>query len=188
MSTNDPPTTSLTSQKISFGVMPDGSEVEKYTLKNGNQMEVNILSCGGIIQSIVVPDQSGELADVAPGFDKLEDYLKPNPFFGALIGRYGNRVAKGRFTLNGTQYQIPTNDGSNALHGGPEGFDKKLWKAAPIAGADWVGVELAYLSPDGEMCFPGNFDVTVSYTLSNENEIRIGYTAVTDQTTIVNLT
>jgi aldose 1-epimerase len=188
MWTNDSPGTGLTSEKTHFGTLPDGSDVDKYIFKNAGQMEVSIVTYGGIIQSILVPDKSGKVADVVLGFDKLEDYLRPNPFFGALIGRYGNRVAKGRFTLNGTQYQIPTNDGSNALHGGPEGFDKKLWKAAPIAGADWVGVELAYLSPDGEMGFPGNLEVTVSYTLSNENELKIGYTAVTDQTTIVNLT
>jgi aldose 1-epimerase len=153
--------------------VPDGSKVQKYTFKNGNQMEVSILSYGGIIQSIVIPDQSGELADIALGFDTLEDYLKPNPFFGAIIGRYGNRIAQGRFTLNGKQYQIPTNDGPNALHGGPEGFEKKLWQATPIEAADWVGVELSYLSPDGEMGFPGNLTVTVRYTLHRENELRI---------------
>jgi aldose 1-epimerase len=189
MSTNDPPTTtSLTSQKISFGVMPDGSKVEKYTFKNGNRMEVSILSYGGIIQSIVVPDQSGELADVALGFDKLEDYLKPNPFFGAIIGRYGNRIAQGRFTLNGRPYQIPINDGANALHGGPEGFDKKLWAASSIQASDWIGVELAYLSADGEMGFPGNLSVKVRYILNEENELQIHYSAATDQETIVNPT
>src|ERR1700736_5172288 len=118
MLTNDPPSTNLSSEKIVFGVMPTGSKVEKYTLKNGRPMEVSILSYGGIIQSIVVPDQSGELADITLGFDQLEDYLKPNPFFGAIIGRYGNRIAQGRFTLNGRAYQIPINDGVNALHGG----------------------------------------------------------------------
>jgi len=168
--------------------MPDGSKVEKYTFKNGNRMEVSILSYGGIIQSIVVPDQSGELADVALGFDKLEDYLKPNPFFGAIIGRYGNRIAQGRFTLNGRPYQIPINDGANALHGGPEGFDKKLWAASSIQASDWIGVELAYLSADGEMGFPGNLSVKVRYILNEENELQIHYSAATDQETIVNPT
>jgi aldose 1-epimerase len=188
MWTNDPPATSLTSEKTLFGTMPDGSKVDKYTFRNARQMEVSILSYGGIIQSIVLPDQSGKLADVVLGFDTLEGYIQPNPYFGAIIGRYGNRVAKGRFTLNGKQYQIPTNDGPNALHGGPEGFEKKLWQATPIEASDWIGVELSYLSPDGEMGFPGNLAVTVRYTLHRENELRIEYAAVTDQETIVNLT
>ncbi len=168
--------------------MPDGAKVDKYTFTNDHRMKVSILSYGGIIQSIAVPDKNGKLADIVLGFDKLEDYLKPNPYFGAIIGRYGNRVAKGRFTLKGKQYQIPLNDGPNALHGGPEGFDKKLWQATPIAGSGWIGVELAYLSPDGEMGFPGNLTVTMRYTINNENELRLEYSAVTDQETIVNLT
>ena len=165
MSTNDPPATRLTSEKTLFGTMPDGSKVDKYTFRNARQMEVSILTYGGIIQSIVVPDQNGQLADVVLGFDTLEDYIQPHPYFGAIIGRYGNRIAQGRFTLNGKQYQIPINDGPNALHGGPEGFEKKLWQATPIEASDWVGVELSYLSPDGEMGFPGNLTVTVRYTL-----------------------
>jgi aldose 1-epimerase len=188
MSTNDSPAASLTSEKTLFGTMPDGSKVDQYTLRNARQMEVSILSYGGIIQSILVPDRNGKLADVVLGFDTLEGYIQPNPYFGAIIGRYGNRVAQGRFTLNGHQYQIPTNDGPNALHGGPEGFEKKLWQAAPIEASDWIGVELSYLSPDGEMGFPGNLAVTVRYTLDRENELRIEYSAVTDQETIVNLT
>jgi aldose 1-epimerase len=188
MSTNDSPTTGLTSEKIEFGVMPDGTTVEKYRFRNVQQMEVSILNYGGVIQSIVVPDKDGELADVTLGFDTLDDYLKPNPYFGAIIGRYGNRVAHGRFTLNGKQYQIPINDGSNSLHGGPGGFDKKLWAATQVEDSDWTGVELAYLSPDGEMGFPGNLAVKVRYTLNNDNQLRIHYTAVTDQETIVNLT
>jgi len=188
MWTNDSPAAGLSSEKTLFGTMPDGSKVDKYTFRNAHQMEVSILSYGGIVQSIVIPDKSGKPADVVLGFDKLDDYLKPNPFFGAIIGRYGNRVAKGQFTLNGKHYQIPTNDGSNALHGGPEGFDKKLWEAASISGPDWIGVELAYLSPDGEMGFPGNLAVTVRYTIYNNSELRIQYSAETDKDTIVNLT
>jgi aldose 1-epimerase len=188
MWSNDSPATSLTSEETLFGVLPDGSKVGKYTFANADRMLVSILNYGGILQSIVVPDRNGKLADVALGFDNLEAYIKPNPYFGAIIGRYGNRVAGGRFTLNGRQYQIPTNDGPNSLHGGPEGFDKKLWKAAPIKGSDWIGVELAYLSLDGEMGFPGNLAVTVRYTINNDNELRIEYSAVTDQDTIVNLT
>jgi aldose 1-epimerase len=173
MSTNEPPTARLTSEKTLFGTMPDGGKVDKYTFRNAGQMEVSILSYGGIIQSILVPDRSGKIADVVLGFDTLEDYIRPHPYFGAIIGRYGNRIAQGRFTLNGKQYQIPINDGPNALHGGPEGFEKKLWQATPIEAADWVGVELSYLSPDGEMGFPGNLTVTVRYTLHRENELRI---------------
>jgi aldose 1-epimerase len=188
MSTNDSATTRLTSEKIEFGVMPDGATVDKFRFRNVHQMEVSILSYGGIIQSIVVPDQNGELADITLGFDTLDDYLKPHPYFGAIIGRYGNRIAQGRFTLNGKQYQIPINDGANALHGGPDGFDKKLWTATAVDGLDWVGVDLAYLSPDGEMGFPGNLAVKVRYTLNNNNELGIHYTAVTDQETIVGLT
>src|SRR5271154_1868326 len=188
MSTNDPPAARLTSEKTLFGTLPDGSKVEKYTFRNSRQMEVSIIPYGGIIQSILVPDRNGQVADVVVGFDTLEDYIQPHPYFGAIIGRYGNRIAQGRFTLNGKQYQIPINDGPNALHGGPEGFEKKLWQATPIEDSDSVGVELSYLSPDGEMGFPGNLTVTVRYTLHPENELRIQYSAVTDQETIVNLT
>jgi aldose 1-epimerase len=188
MRTNDSPGTSLTSEVALFGSLPDGSKVEKLTFRNARQLEVSILTYGGIIQSVLVPDKNGNLADIVLGFDQLEDYVQRNPYFGAIIGRYGNRVAKGRFTLNGKQYQIPTNDGSNALHGGPEGFEKKLWEAQPIRGSNSIGVELTYLSPDGEMGFPGNLAVTVRYTINNENELGIEYSAVTDQETIVNLT
>jgi aldose 1-epimerase len=188
MWTNDSPGRSLRSEKTLFGFLPDGSNVEKHTFMNMHQLQVSILNYGGIIQSIVVPDKNGKLADVVLGFDKLEDYVRPHPYFGAIIGRYGNRVAKGRFTLNGKQYQIPINDGVNALHGGPEGFDKKLWEATPIQGSTWIGVELTYLSPDGEMGFPGNLNVSVRYTINNDNELRIQYSALTDQDTIINLT
>jgi aldose 1-epimerase len=188
MWTNDSPGTSFTSEKKLFGSLPDGSKVEQHTFRNAYQLEVSVLSYGGIIQSVLVPDKNGKLADVVLGFDKLDDYVQRNPYFGAIIGRYGNRVAKGRFTLNGKTYQIPINDGSNALHGGPEGFEKKLWAATPIRDADWIGVELTYLSPDGEMGFPGNLTVTVRYTINNQNELRIDYSAVTDQETIINLT
>jgi aldose 1-epimerase len=188
MSSNDSPGVTLTLEKTLFGTMPDGSSVEKYTFRNAHQMEVSILTYGGIIQSIVVPDKRGQLTDVTLGFDHLADYLKPNPYFGAIIGRYGNRIAKGRFTLDGKQYQIPINDGPNALHGGPEGFDKKLWVATPLEISDGVGVELFYLSRDGEMGFPGNLSVSVRYIINDENELRIHYSAVTDQNTIINLT
>jgi aldose 1-epimerase len=168
--------------------MPDGTPVDKYTLTNIHRVKVGILTYGGIVQSILVPDKNGKLGDVALGFDKLEDYIKDSPYFGAIIGRYGNRIAEGQFTLDGKQYQIPTNDGPNALHGGPKGFDKVVWAAASIEGSDWVGAELTYLSPDNQMGFPGSLEVTVRYTLNNDNELTIHYSAVTDKATIVNLT
>jgi aldose 1-epimerase len=171
-----------------FGKMPDGTPVDKYTLTNVHKMQVGILTYGGIVQSIVVPDKSGKLQDVALGFDNLDQYIKESPYFGAIIGRYGNRIAKGQFTLDGKQYQIPTNNGPNALHGGPKGFDKEVWAASPIEGSNWVGVELSYLSPDGQMGFPGSLEVTVRYTLDNDNDLAIHYSAMTDKDTIVNLT
>lgn len=175
--------------KEAFGKMADGTPVEKYTLANVHGMEVSIITYGGAVQSIKVPDKDGNLADVALGFDNLSDYLKDNnPYFGALIGRYGNRIAKGQFVLDGKTYQIPVNNGPNALHGGPKGFDKQVWSATPITDSEWVGVELTYFSPDGQMGFPGNLAVTVRYTLNNDNELRIDYSAVTDKDTVVNLT
>jgi aldose 1-epimerase len=137
-----------------FGNLADGAVVDKYTLANDNGMSVGVITYGAIIQSIMVPDKDGKIEDVALGFDLLDGYTNPNyvkncPYFGALIGRYGNRIAKGQFTLDSKQYQVPVNNGPNALHGGTKGFDKELWSASPIEGPDWVGVELSYLSPDG---------------------------------------
>lgn len=186
--TNNERVAGLRVTKEIFGKMPDGAPVAKYVLTNIHEVRVGILTYGGIIQSIVVPDKNGNLQDVALGFDNLDQYIKENPYFGAIIGRYGNRIAKGQFKLDGKQYQVPTNDGPNALHGGPKGFDKEVWAASPIEGSNWVGVELTYLSPDGQMGFPGGLEVTVRYTLDNDNELAIHYSAVTDRDTIVNLT
>ena len=175
--------------KEEFGKMADGTSVEKYTLSNIHGMEVGIITYGGAVQSIRVPDKDGKLGDVVLGFDNLGDYLGHNRYFGALIGRYANRIAKGQFVLDGKAYQIPTSWGPNyALHGGPEGFDKQVWAAASLRDARWVGVELTYFSADGQMGFPGNLAVTVRYTLSDDNELRIDYSAVTDKDTVVNLT
>jgi aldose 1-epimerase len=174
--------------KEAFGKMPDGTPVDKYTLTNVHKVQVSILTYGGIVQSIVVPDKNGKPGDVALGFDNLDQYIKESSYFGAIIGRYGNRIAKGQFTLDGKQYQIPTNDGPNALHGGITGFDKEVWTAAPIENSNLVGVELTYFSADGQMGFPGNLAVTVRYTLDNDNELAIHYSAVSDKDTIVNLT
>ena len=188
MKNNRIPADGLTVDKELFGKMPDRTPVDKYSLSNVHRTQVGILTYGGVVQSIMVPDENGKLSDVALGFEKLENYIKDSPYFGAIIGRYGNRIAKGRFTLDGKQYQIPVNNGPNASHGGTKGFDKEVWAAAPLQDSNWVGVELTYLSPDGQMGFPGNLAVTVRYTLNNENELRIDYSAISDKDTIVNLT
>ena len=188
MRTNDIPPTGLALQKTLFGTLPTGASVDKFTLTNIHHMEVSILTYGGIVHSIVVPDRHGKLRDVALGFDHLEGYLQHSPYFGATIGRYGNRIAKGQFTLDGKKYQIPINDGPNALHGGPNGFDKQLWEAAPVENSNSVGVDLTYFSADGEMGFPGGLATTVRYALTNDNELQIHYSAVTDKNTIISLT
>jgi len=175
--------------KEAFGKMPGGTTVEKYTLSNIHGMEVSIITYGGAVQSIKVPDKNGKLDDVVLGFDHLAGYLKGNdPYFSTLIGRYANRIAEGQFVLDGKTYQIPANFGTSAFHGGPKGFNKQVWAATPLRDSQWVGVELTYFSPDGEMGFPGNLAVTVRYTLNNDNELRIDYSAVTDKDTVVNLT
>jgi aldose 1-epimerase len=169
-----------------FGKTQAGEPVELYTLTNSKGMEVAITNYGGIVVSIKVPDRTGKLADVVLGFDNLEGYLLPPPYFGAVIGRYGNRIAHGKFTLDGVEYTLPRNDGGNTLHGGPKGFDKVLWKAREVEKGR--GLELTYLSPDGEAGFPGNLSVTVTYTLTDANELKIDYRATTDKDTVVNLT
>src|ERR1700751_4550182 len=178
--------TGLVIHKELFGKLADGTTVDKYTLTNDNGMSVGVITYGAIVQSITVPDKNGKIEDVALGFDSLDGYTNPNyikncPYFGGLIGRYGNRIAKGQFTLHGKQYQIPVNNGPNALHGGTKGFDKELWSASPIEGPDWVGVELNYFPPDEQMGFPGNLAVTVRYTLDNNNDLRIHYSAISDK-------
>ncbi|MGJ7914766.1 aldose epimerase family protein [Massilia sp. LXY-6] len=167
-----------------FGTLPDGAPVTQFTLANRNGMRVRILDFGGIITEIHVPDRDGRLADVALGFDRLEPYLGESPYFGALIGRYGNRIAKGRFVLDGHKYELATNNGNNHLHGGTRGFDKVLWQAAAEGGE----LRLRYRSVDGEEGYPGNLDAQVVYSLSDENEIVVRFSATTDKPTPVNLT
>ncbi|MFB4204674.1 aldose epimerase family protein [Arhodomonas sp. KWT2] len=171
-----------------FGETPEGTPVYEYTLKNDAGMAVDVLTYGGIVQSIRVPDRNGRVEDVALGFDRLKPYLDNGPYFGALIGRYGNRIDGGTFTLDGETYHVPTNDGDNALHGGPEGFDSRVWQARAIEAPNRVGVELSLLSRDGDMGFPGDLAVTVRYTLNQHNDLRIHYTAISDAPTVVNLT
>ncbi len=174
--------------KSSFGTLPDGSNVDLYTLTNGKGMEVKIITYGGIIQSIRVPDRDGDLANVALGFDNLTDYVERNPYFGCITGRYANRIALGRFTLDGVTYQLATNNPPNHLHGGDVGFDKRLWEATEIHKGKSVGLKLTYTSPDGEENYPGTLKVEVKYLLTRKNEIEMHYRATTDKATIVNLT
>ena len=169
-----------------FGQMPDGAAVEIFTLRNAAGVEVRAISYGGIITSLRVPDRSGTFDDIVLGFDRLDGYLKDPPFFGAIIGRYGNRIAKGQFTLDGATYELATNNGPNHLHGGNKGFDKVLWTAAPVEGKN--AVTFTRTSPDGEEGYPGNLQVQVTYTLTDQNELIVDYRATTDKATVVNLT
>jgi aldose 1-epimerase len=174
--------------RTDFGAMPDGTPVYAYTLRNRRGMEVKIITYGGAIVSIKVPDRNGKLGDVVLGFDTLADYLKQTHFLGALIGRYGNRIANGRFTLDGKQYTLAANNGPNSLHGGIKGFDKVVWSAKPLATSFGPALELSYLSKDGEEGFPGNLSVNAVYTLTEDNTLKIEFTATTDKDTVVNLT
>jgi aldose 1-epimerase len=149
---------------------------------------MRVLSYGGIVQTLDVPDRRGRTANISLGFDNLDDYVAKSPYFGALIGRYGNRIAAGRFTLDGTAYQLPLNDGPNTLHGGDKGFDKRVWDVEPFTSGSDTGLVLRRTSPDGEMGYPGTLKVTVTYTLTARGDWRIDYEATTDKATVVNLT
>ncbi|HUR08975.1 MAG TPA: aldose epimerase family protein [Nonomuraea sp.] len=174
--------------KKHFGTLSNGKKIDIYTLRNSNGMRVKILTYGGILQSIEVPDSRGRLADVALGFDDLSDYVKQSPYFGCITGRYANRIAKGRFTLDGKTYQLATNDGPNHLHGGNKGFDKRVWQAEPFRRHNSVGLALTYTSPNGEEHYPGTLRTKVVYTLTDDNQIRMDYRATTSRPTVVNLT
>jgi aldose 1-epimerase len=169
-----------------FGKLPDGRAVERFTLTNAHGMEVKAITYGGIITSLRVPDRGGQMADVVLGFDSIDGYLKNDPFFGAIIGRYGNRIAKGQFTLDGHTATLAKNNGPNHLHGGTKGFDKLLWTAEPVAGKNAVAFTLT--SPDGDEGYPGTLKVRVTYTLTDANALVVDYEATTDKTTVVNLT
>jgi len=174
--------------KESFGKTGDGENVDLYTLKNQSGMTVKITTYGGIVTSIMTPDRHGQYDDVVLGFDTLAGYLAGHPYFGALIGRYGNRIAGGQFTLDGVVYRLAKNNGDNHLHGGLKGFDKVIWQADGTATGNEAILKLSYLSRDGEEAYPGNLSVTVTYTLTRDNELKIAYTASTDKATPVNLT
>nr|WP_228463111.1 aldose epimerase family protein [Chryseobacterium cheonjiense] len=176
--------------KISdYGVTAKGDSIKKFTLTNKNGMTVEVINFGGIITSLTAPDKNGKYGDVVLGFTKPEEYFNGNPyFFGALIGRYGNRIANARFTLEGKTYDVDKNDGPNSLHGGKEGFNTKFWNIEPVKDAQFSTLKLTYTSADGEEGFPGKLTTTVFYTLTDDNALEISYEAETDKPTIVNLT
>lgn len=178
-------TPTITSQP--FGDV-DGTPVDLYTLINANGMQVRVMTYGGIIQAINVPNAEGERTNVALGFDNLDKYVAGNPYFGAIIGRYGNRIAEGTFTLGGTEYTLPINNEPNSLHGGLLGFDKRIWEATEVEEGGTVGLRLSRVSPDGEQGYPGTLTVEVTYTLTNEDALQIDYRATTDAPTVLNLT
>jgi aldose 1-epimerase len=171
-----------------FGTAPDGTPVERWTLANGD-VTMRVLTWGGVIQTLEVPDAHGHVDNVVLGFADLNGYVSDDdPYFGALIGRYGNRIAGGSFTLDGTTYQLPLNDGPNTLHGGPTGFDDRVWEASDVSHGDVAALQLHLVSPDGDEGFPGTLDTTVTYTLDAESRLKVHYEATTDAPTVVNLT
>lgn len=171
----------------SFGTMPDGHAVTLYTVRNKQGMTMGVINYGGIIVSLTAPDKNGTYNDVVLGFDSLSQYLKGNPaYFGALIGRYGNRIAKGKFKIDKVEYSLPVNNGVNSLHGGTKGFDKVYWDIA--VQPDSSSLKLTYKSADGEQGYPGNLQAEVIYTLTEQNEVRVDYSATTDKKTVVNMT
>ena len=171
-----------------FGETGDGEIVYLYTLTNSKGMKAEIINYGGIVVSLYAPDRNGKFEDVVLGYDNLDDYIKETPYFGCIAGRYANRIAKGKFTLNGEEYNLAVNNGPNHLHGGIKGFDKVVWTAKPFKTATEAGVELIYVSKDGEEGYPGNLTSMVTYTLTDNNELMVNYYAYTDKATVINLT
>jgi len=175
-------------KKQSFGKTADGTDIYLYTLTNKNGMEAGIINFGGTLVSLKVPDRTGKIADVVLGYDTLEEYVNGSNYFGATVGRYGNRIAHGTFTLDGVKYALAKNNGDNSLHGGTKGFNKVVWTAKEIPSKDGSALQLNYLSKDGEEGYPGNLSVQVVYTLTDGNELQIDYSASTDKDTVLNLT
>lgn len=173
--------------KTAFGMTPDGQAVDLYTLRNPKGVEARICNYGGIVVSLTVPDRQGRFGDVVLGYDNVEAYVKNNPFFGCLVGRYANRIAGGQFTLEGRTYTLARNNGPNHLHGGIKGFDKQVWEARIVGSFQGPALELRYVSRDGEEGYPGTLNVTAVYTLTEDNGLRLDYTATTDKTTVLNL-
>lgn len=174
--------------KAPFGVTSEGAQVDLYTLTNANGVEAKITNYGAILVSLNVPDRNGQMGDVTLGYSTLAEYIKDTPYFGAIVGRYGNRIGKGKFQLDGTDYSLATNNDENHLHGGIKGFDKVVWQAQTVRRRGAVGLKLVYLSKDGEEGYPGNLTSTVTYYLTNNDEFDIEYEATTDKATPVNLT
>ncbi len=175
-------------EKKLFGKLSDGSEIFAYTLKNQNGMTAEIINYGAIVVSLTAPDRNGKFEDIVLGYDNIDSYVKDNNYFGAIVGRYGNRIGKGKFMLEGKDYQLTINNGENHLHGGKAGFSKKVWSAEPIESANDPALRLTYVSKDGEEGYPGTVTITVVYTLTKNNELKIEYTGTTDKTTIFNPT
>ena len=171
-----------------FGTAPDGTPVDVYTLVNAHGIRTRILTYGGIVQTLETPDRAGKLDDIVLGFDDVPGYVKSSPYFGAIVGRYGNRIARGRFTLDGKTYTLAVNNGPNHLHGGIKGFDKVVWTAQQFQSDSGVGVVLTHTSPDGDEGYPGTLRAKVTYTLTDSNALAIDYEATTDKATPVNLT
>jgi aldose 1-epimerase len=178
----------VTVTQDAFGEMSDGTRIDAYTLRNGNGIALTAITYGGIIVSLETPDRDGAIADIVLGYDDLDGYLRETPYFGAIVGRYGNRIAGGKFALDGTTYRLATNNGPNHLHGGSRGFDKVVWSAESFTRPDSGGITLSYTSPAGDEGYPGTLGATVTYTLTADNALVIDYHAVTDAPTPVNLT
>lgn len=179
----------MTMEKMEFGKTPDGEQVTLFRMVNKHGTVLKMIDFGAIVVSFEFRDKAGKLANITNGFDSLDGYLGKHPYFGATIGRYGNRIAKGKFTIDGKEYTLATNNDPNHLHGGDKGFDKVMWKAEPIAASDkGLGIKFSYLSKDGEEGYPGNLNVEVTYFLGNDDSLRIDYTATTDKATPINLT
>jgi aldose 1-epimerase len=174
--------------RSSFGKLPDGRPVEVITLRNAKGVAAAVINYGAALQSLVMPDRDGKLADVTLGYSSLDGYLSKPEYFGATVGRFANRLAHGRFTLDGKSYQTPQNDNGNSLHGGERGFDKVLWEVMKVERGDTASMQLRYVSPDGDQGYPGKLTVLASYALNEANELRIEYSATTDSPTVVNIT
>jgi aldose 1-epimerase len=174
-------------EKKSFGKLPDGREVFQFTLANNTGIKVKIINYGAIITSIITPDKNSKFEDIALGYDTLEEYVNDRTYFGTVVGRYGNRIGKAQFQLEGKTYKLAVNNGENHLHGGIVGFNKKLWDAEVIEGTE-PALRLTLISPDGEEGYPGKVTLVVTYTLTNKNELRVDYKGSTDKTTILNPT
>ena len=185
---NNQETATMGYKSAPFGQTKEGENVTAYTLTNANGLKAVILDFGGVLYSMETPDRNGDLLNISCNYPTIPEYQDIRPFFGSLIGRYGNRIAGGKFTIDGTEYTLPLNDGKNALHGGIHGFDQKIWDAEPYMTDNGVCLKLTYLSKDGEEGYPGNLAATVIYTLGNDNTLTIDYTATTDKATPVNMT